>query len=271
VTVKATGAARAAPAPAFVEKSMTNAIMKFCWHPTMTPAQEPAPSEPMQWKGMRLLSLTLDAAGFLIFAFLIMICDEVIREWRSSAPVWLAASSAACAATAMLVRERIRRRADLSAAAVGWRDGRPVDIGWAVVTAVLVVAIVELWIGAGLPTTEKGAVGFVSPGWLAPDASLVFMFGAIAAHAISEELIFRSYLIPRCESELGTAGALIVTSLLFGLVHGGSWMMHSLSGLALGFCFVRTRGIAAPAFAHVLVNFWFIGRGYTLFFGGSGG
>ena len=96
---------------------------------------------------------------------------------------------------------------------------------------------------------------------------LFFSFYILGA-AISEELVFRRAFIPFLERRgLGTFWVLLVSSLLFSLMHSpqdilfgsiGFTIIHFFStfagGLALGFLYMRTRNIIWPMILHGLNN-----------------
>ncbi|MFX0013862.1 MAG: type II CAAX prenyl endopeptidase Rce1 family protein [Promethearchaeota archaeon] len=96
---------------------------------------------------------------------------------------------------------------------------------------------------------------------------LFFSFYIVGA-SVSEELAFRRTLIPFLERRgLGTFWALLISSLLFSLMHSpqdilfgsiGYTFIHFFGtfagGLALGFLYMRTRNIVWPIILHGLNN-----------------
>lgn len=96
---------------------------------------------------------------------------------------------------------------------------------------------------------------------------LFFSFYTLGA-SISEELIFRRTFIPVLERRgLGTLWVLLISSLLFSLMHSpqdllfgsiGFTIVHFFGtfagGMALGFLYMRTRNIIWPIFLHGLNN-----------------
>jgi membrane protease YdiL (CAAX protease family) len=75
---------------------------------------------------------------------------------------------------------------------------------------------------------------------------------------IVEESVFRGYGITGMRSKLGAAGALIVSSLFFGLFHFGYglWGMFQLAvtGALYGLVFLWRKNLPAPVFSHAMVN-----------------
>lgn len=79
-----------------------------------------------------------------------------------------------------------------------------------------------------------------------------------------EEIIFRSILQNRLEIMLGIREALIVTSILFGLMHSGygsiSEILYISSvGALIGYLFYRTRSLPLVTLIHGFMNVFFFG------------
>lgn len=79
-----------------------------------------------------------------------------------------------------------------------------------------------------------------------------------------EELIFRSLLQNRLETVLGSRGALIITSILFGLMHSGYGNIYEiyymlLVGALIGYLFYRTRSLPLVTLIHGIMNICFFG------------
>jgi membrane protease YdiL (CAAX protease family) len=113
-----------------------------------------------------------------------------------------------------------------------------------------------------------GEYAAIRPGYLIPDLSfenllkltiiMVFFVGLI------EELIFRSLLQTRLEEFLGLREALLVTSLLFGLMHSGYGTFYEMFytgfvGFIMGLAFCKTRSMPFIAVLHGFVNVFLFG------------
>jgi membrane protease YdiL (CAAX protease family) len=88
--------------------------------------------------------------------------------------------------------------------------------------------------------------------------------------AFPEELVFRGLLQTRLSLLLGSAWAVVLTALLFGLWHLGvnatayggdlataaarSMVVQGMLGLGYGVAFARTRSLVAPSLAHAAFN-----------------
>jgi membrane protease YdiL (CAAX protease family) len=83
----------------------------------------------------------------------------------------------------------------------------------------------------------------------------------IIAAPIAEELLFRGMMYRGlAESPLGAAGAIVITSIVFGLAHwlGFGWervVVTGCVGALLGFLRWRTGGTSVPMVAHAATNF----------------
>lgn len=108
----------------------------------------------------------------------------------------------------------------------------------------------------------------IETNYLIPDLSLitlliltlvmVFLVGLI------EEIIFRSILQNRLEMFLGGMGGIIVTSILFGLMHSGygniiEIFYSFLVGIIIGYIFYKTRSLPLVAMIHGFINVFLFG------------
>jgi uncharacterized protein len=79
-----------------------------------------------------------------------------------------------------------------------------------------------------------------------------------------EELIFRSILQNRLETVIGSAKAVVITSILFGLMQSGygniyEFLYISFVGVILGYLFHRTRSLPLVTLIHGFMNVFFFG------------
>jgi membrane protease YdiL (CAAX protease family) len=94
--------------------------------------------------------------------------------------------------------------------------------------------------------------------------------GNLLRNGFSEEFLFRGALQTRLKEWLGSDWALVIQALAFAIWHlgadtqfmGGDVLQglalgiasHSISGLAMGVIFQRTRNLIAPSIVHVVIN-----------------
>ena len=86
---------------------------------------------------------------------------------------------------------------------------------------------------------------------------------------ITEELVFRGLVISRLKKGMGTAAAVVVSSLIFGFAHGSALAMiyASLLGLLLGALYARYDSILPGIIFHVFFNmtsYWLPQEGIVL-------
>ena len=81
----------------------------------------------------------------------------------------------------------------------------------------------------------------------------------MALVAVAEEIAIRGALFTLLAARYGDGGALVVTALLFAAMHVPLYGMGSLpldlaAGLLLGGLRIVSRGVLAPALAHVIAD-----------------
>lgn len=81
---------------------------------------------------------------------------------------------------------------------------------------------------------------------------LVIAFVVIAP--ITEEIVFRGLIFGFINDKLGLATALIVSSVIFGLLHPGHHFSTAVIGLVLALLYYRTKSIAVPIVFHMIWN-----------------
>ena len=114
----------------------------------------------------------------------------------------------------------------------------------------------------------QGEYYIIHAGNLIPDLSfwnvLKLSIVMIMFIGLIEELIFRSILQTRLEESMGMFSGLIVTSILFGVLHSGygtfyEMLFTSLAGLIVGYIFQKTRSLPLIALTHGMVNIFLFG------------
>lgn len=108
----------------------------------------------------------------------------------------------------------------------------------------------------------------IRPGYLIPDLTFVnifiLTFIMVFYVGLVEELIFRSILQTRFEKTLSVREALIITSLLFGLMHSGYGTFYEILytgfvGFFIGFLFYKTKSLPFAAVMHGFANVFLFG------------
>ncbi|WP_019870007.1 CPBP family intramembrane glutamic endopeptidase [Salinispora oceanensis] len=121
-------------------------------------------------------------------------------------------------------------------------------------------------IGVGMFAVVVGSIalfgGYRVVGWGSP-TGMVTLFGVMAAAAVTEELIFRGILFRIVEQRIGTWAALILTGLLFGILHlfnpnASLWSSVAIAieaGGMLAAAYAATRTLWLPIGLHFGWNF----------------
>ena len=130
-----------------------------------------------------------------------------------------------------------------------------------VVGAVLAMVYLQ-WLEPGLVRLQRRVGDYVPPGSVLPAVSgnLVWFFVAnVLLAPLVEETLYRGVALPLMAAQTGTATAVVVSCLLFGLLHwaGGLWYML-LTGLVGGGIFTAlylwSGHLLAPVAAHLALN-----------------
>jgi membrane protease YdiL (CAAX protease family) len=145
---------------------------------------------------------------------------------------------------------------------LGWRFDdvlRDVAVGVAgfVVCAAIIATVIVVFLGhEGLVETLTTIRDFSLAQRLC-----FFAIGVFGA-SIAEESLYRGYLQPALVQRLGPVGGIVVTSLVFSVMHFNfkpiSLIAKALLGATYGVVAMRTSGLLAPAVTHALV-WWVIG------------
>ncbi|WP_346292959.1 type II CAAX endopeptidase family protein [Sphaerothrix gracilis] len=83
--------------------------------------------------------------------------------------------------------------------------------------------------------------------------SSLMMLNVVMVAPIAEEFIFRGVLLHRWGTKWNTPAAVVVSSLLFGILHTNVVGLF-VFGLVMALLYLRTRSLWAPIFCHMLNN-----------------
>ena len=96
-----------------------------------------------------------------------------------------------------------------------------------------------------------------------------FMYGVSISAGICEEILFRGYLIQALGDYLPTYGAVIISSVLFGLPHIYQGPIHvirtAVLGLIMALIYLATESLLVPILLHVLVDMYGGAMAYIVF------
>ena len=82
------------------------------------------------------------------------------------------------------------------------------------------------------------------------------IMSTVVAAPILEEMLFRGLVFESCRERLGKGGAVLISSLLFGLIHGIPVQIVNafVVGLILGYIYLRTRSLLTVIVLHAINN-----------------
>jgi membrane protease YdiL (CAAX protease family) len=200
----------------------------------------------------------------LVFLFLILppLVLSTLEVRHSSLPFPLAATATILddlALVALILFFLWRNREPL--ARIGWtRQGLPENI------ILGVLLFVPLFIGAGILGAVLSAAGIPSipatPSFLQfqglPGAALALVLVIVVA--ISEETVFRGYLVPRLQAVTSSSwAAVLISSAIFSVGHGYEGatgvIITGVIGVVYALLYLSRRSLVAPVVLHFLQDF----------------
>lgn len=140
----------------------------------------------------------------------------------------------------------------------------PAGYNWLPVFGILVVTglfSVGSWYASayGMWRIAPGVLeGLIEPGPLTPDGSIaeavfVFVAGVVLAPVV-EEVIFRGILVNRLGVKWGVRTGIVVSSVLFGMLHMVDSVGATVFGLVAAVLYLRTRTLIVPIAFHAANN-----------------
>ncbi len=124
-------------------------------------------------------------------------------------------------------------------------------------TLPLVLGVLSLssWVMGRPPVSSNPLIPLIMEATTAGEKLLFFMTVAVLA-PVFEEIFFRGFLFNAFRATLGTAAGMVLSSLLFSLMHFDFVMVPGLFAIGMMLCFVyyHTQSLAAPMLLHGLWN-----------------
>lgn len=82
------------------------------------------------------------------------------------------------------------------------------------------------------------------------------VLSVVVCAPVLEEILFRGLIFESCRERFGGGGAVLISALLFGLVHGVPVQIINafVVGIILGFIYLRTRSLASVMLLHAINN-----------------
>lgn len=95
-----------------------------------------------------------------------------------------------------------------------------------------------------LPTSETPIALF---------SNLLKVFVLVIVAPVAEEFLFRGFILHRWSAKWGIRSALVLSSLIFGLLHDNVVGL-TMFGLVMGLLYIKTRTLIVPIVCHILNN-----------------
>jgi membrane protease YdiL (CAAX protease family) len=91
-----------------------------------------------------------------------------------------------------------------------------------------------------------------------PNGSLlinaIYFLAIVIIAPIAEEFIFRGLLLTRWSSKWGVKRAVLITSILFGMLHGPTMVSIAFVGFVYALIYIKTRSLIIPILLHAVSN-----------------
>jgi hypothetical protein len=134
----------------------------------------------------------------------------------------------------------------------------PGSVAWGLLATVPLLLVLA-WMLSSSVAPVRNLVNLVTDqvGPLVARCTVLELACLAAVAGISEEVLFRGVLQPGLGRWLSESGALVVASMIFGLVHAASRLyalFAGLMGLYLGALFLLQRSLIPPILAHGLYD-----------------
>lgn len=177
---------------------------------------------------------------------------KVPAPWKDLGPVLLSFGAAALWA----VRALPQGGFSIRELAGGW----PRRSAWSLVLVVvfnnlaLSIGLYGLSHLIGVPLVETRDIGPSAREATFEARALFLVLVAMVAAPLVEELVFRGVLFRKLRFQRGAGPALMLTTLLFAVLHPGRQLNMALLGIQLILLYTSTRTLLAPVLAHLINN-----------------
>ena len=214
-----------------------------------------------QWRGNPLLPRndrpfrSVDPTGLWMVAAGVFIaqqsCLRLVMDKRFAGTDWGLVGILVALLFGGIVYAFAVRRVTRPRGRVRLRIGQGLLVVWASLPVVYGVLLLIRWV-SGVHDQQE-SIEFMEKGGAGWEYFAVF---AVLVAPLLEEIAFRGLLYPAIRARLGSMGALVLTSTLFGLVHVEVNVMIPLGifGLFLGVLVERTGSILPCVVAHMAFN-----------------
>ena len=136
-----------------------------------------------------------------------------------------------------------------------WKDILMAPAG--LVVYIIISAVLMVIVSSLIPGFDAGQVQDTGFGGLTQRYELILAFITLVVIApVAEEVLFRGYLLGKLRKHIPVWVAILVTSILFGLIHGAWNLAIDTFALSIILCVLRltTGSLWAPILLHMMKN-----------------
>lgn len=191
-----------------------------------------------------------DVGSVLALGTLIFAAAAVVVRRAGSPELQLACYAGALALSALYVGARRGLVPALSWEELGFKRPSWDSLVFGLLCGGLALGLSVALLKTGYYPPQKFVIGGAAAG----GGAFAPLFLATVCQVTGEELLFRGYLLTRLRAAWGAEAALAVSSLAFMAVHAPLFLGPLGFGVLFGAAFLRTRNIAAPVLAHLVLN-----------------
>jgi hypothetical protein len=212
--------------------------------------------EPRWWHHAILIMLVVGLAAHLLPGFINLQLLEQVKAGPQSAPfdLYINLDKPVAALVLLYVVQGCRTwqgNGTVFAADSRWSPALQATPRWVLLLGVQIICCAVVMLLAWLS-------GYVIPEPKLPSWWWLFLVNNLLFTCIAEEAFFRGYLMNQLQRVMPAIGALLLSSVVFGLAHsaGGPHyvLLASVAGMGYGLLFVYGRHLMWPIVGHALLN-----------------
>jgi len=192
-----------------------------------------------------------DFLTFTVFIVVILVGNDLLQDYFPTALAFVAIAFMGLTLTIGCARQRtiIENRPHWHE--IGFSKPKRIDLLWGLANAAITLTI--SWVFVDL-THYYSIDANEIPTWAVGMGAMLPLLAGEAFRAASEEVAFRGYMIPRLERAFGSKGAVLASSVMFGILHYPYVSGLVLMGAVDGLIFLKTRRLWATILGHSIHN-----------------
>lgn len=219
-----------------------------------------------RWRVWMALFLSVGLFCGHLFGAIALAVQEGRPAIDMSLSVLVVAAIATCAAAAFVMFiARLRGDAPYSLGFLKRDLGSSVWLGLQTGLLFLALDLISYKVTQTMDFWQLGGTNAVRVVFETDDAwlSVIAAFIGVVLVPFAEEVLFRGVLFAALRRTCGVTSAVVLSSMIFGLMHMPGWQMPFVLGLLLAWLYHRTGSLWAPVIAHMMVNVAALGLGFN--------